>query len=333
MNAPSSPWIFALGIISATASWAGNDQQQDIPPSDFQDVITLDLQTQLSSGIETITLKPANQHAEFNAYGKALSIQPLLALRHRYLLAITDRNQATARFKQAEQANKRQQALYQGGVSAARSLQERQAQWQADKALLEGSELQRQAIIDESLLNWGKALSGWVLSAQPDSLEIFLNGRKTLLQITLPSNRQLPDNKLTIYVDPFGNRSKAQPAELISAAPQADVGNQGNSYFFQTNTNNIQAGMSVSAWLPEQKNGLSGVVIPKSALIWFMGQACVYIKTDHDTFQRRTLDDYSVGADGYFIQRTVKPGEQIVTTGGQMLLSEEMRGQIPDDDS
>jgi len=34
-------------------------------------------------------------------------------------------------------------------------------------------------------------------------------------------------------------------------------------------------------------------------------------------------------ADGYFIPDAIKPGEQIVTKGAQMLLSEELRGQIP----
>ncbi|MGZ8929171.1 MAG: hypothetical protein ACXW03_12005 [Methylobacter sp.] len=39
-------------------------------------------------------------------------------------------------------------------------------------------------------------------------------------------------------------------------------------------------------------------------------------------------------ADGYFIPDAIKPGEQIVTKGAQILLSEELRSQIPgfDDD-
>ena len=77
---------------------------------------------------------------------------------------------------------------------------------------------------------------------------------------------------------------------------------------------------------------MTGVIIPKSALIWYMDQAFVYLKTAEDTFSRRTLEHYSASADGYFIPDAIKPGEQIVTKGAQMLLSEELRGQIPSED-
>jgi len=47
-----------------------------------QSVIRLSTETQKLSGIETITLKPASHHTEFTAYGNAINIQPLLALRN-----------------------------------------------------------------------------------------------------------------------------------------------------------------------------------------------------------------------------------------------------------
>ena len=63
-----------------------------------------------------------------------------------------------------------------------------------------------------------------------------------------------------------------------------------------------------------------------------MDQALVYVKTDGKTFSQRILEHYSASAGGYFITGTIKPGEQIVTKGAQMLLSEELRGQIPKED-
>ena len=77
---------------------------------------------------------------------------------------------------------------------------------------------------------------------------------------------------------------------------------------------------------------MTGVIIPKYVLIWYMDQALVYIKTAEETFSRRTLVHYFATADGYFIPDAINPGEQIVTKGAQMLLSEELRGQIPKED-
>ncbi|MGZ8947265.1 MAG: efflux RND transporter periplasmic adaptor subunit, partial [Methylococcaceae bacterium] len=129
-----------------------------------------------------------------------------------------------------------------------------------------------------------------------------------------------------------GDRSKAHKAQLISLATRTETVAQGESYYFQTDDKNIITGMNVTAWIPEANEQMTGVIIPKSALIWYMDQAFVYIKSTEDAFNRRTLQYYSETADGYFIPDAIKPGEQIVTKGAQMLLSEELRGQIPKED-
>ena len=136
----------------------------------------------------------------------------------------------------------------------------------------------------------------------------------------------------TIYVEASGNRNKAHKAEQISVAALTETAAQGESYYFQTSDKNIITGMNVTVWIPEQNVQMTGVIIPESALIWYMDQALVYVKTDGKTFSRRILEHYSASADGYFITGTIKPGEQIVTKGAQMLLSEELRGQIPKED-
>jgi len=320
-----------------------------LPGSAGRGTIFLAAKAQSVSGLQTITLTSVRDHPEFTAYGKAVNIQPLIELRHRYLVTLTERSSATARFKQAEQNIKRQQDLYRDGATSKRNLQVQQAQWQTDKAQVDASGVQGKAIIDEARLNWGKKLAEWALSTDSDPLSGFLSGQKTLLQITLPVNKQLANEIQSIDVEASGNRSAATKAELISAAPQTDTTAQGESYFFQTDgrrncsrqscgihtipgDNPIRTGMSVAAWIPEQGENRSGVIIPKSALAWYMDQAFVYIKTAEEQFSRRTIDQYSATNGGYFVGSGINAGEQLVVTGGQMLLSEEFRGQIPNED-
>ena len=332
MNTLLTACFFALNLFS-TALVADDAKPSSEGQNDNgQSAIQLGAETQKLSGIETLTLKPVSHRAEFTAYGKAINIQPLLALRSRYLVALTDRSSAKARFKQAEQNISRQQDLYRQGVSSKRTLQEQQAQWQSYKAQVDATDFQGKAIIDEALLNWGKELTDWALSSDSDKLGAFLSGQQTLLQITLPANKHLPDSIQTIFIEVSGNRSKADKAELISVAAQTDSAAQGESYYFQTGGKNIITGMNVTAWIPEQNKQMSGVIIPKSALVWYGDQAFVYIKTEEETFSRRNIDHYSASVDGYFIPDAIKPGELIVTKGAQMMLSEELRGQIPSED-
>ncbi|MFU8789013.1 MAG: hypothetical protein ACNA7G_08285 [Methylobacter sp.] len=288
--------------------------------------------TQSVSGLQTAELKPVSHYPEFTAYGKALNIQPLIDLRHRYLIAQAERGSAAAKFAQAGQDVKRQQDLYREGAASKRNLQLQQAQWQADRALVETSSVQGKAIIDEAQLNWGKELADWALTAESDRLAAFLSGAQTLLQITLPADKHLSDDIRSIVVDASGNRSRAAKALLISAAPQTDNTAQGESYFFQTDVKHIRAGMRVVAWIAEQGEKRTGVMIPSSALIWYLDQAFVYVKTAAEQFSRRALGSFSVAADGYFVAEGIHEGEQVVVIGGQMLLSEELKGQIPDED-
>jgi hypothetical protein len=343
MNKPTYPFIVHMNallivcffILSVTPVSADDD---DKPVAKLQNAagpgtVFLIAKTHLLSGLQTITLAAVNHHPEFTAYGKAVNIQPLIELRHRYLVALTERGSASAKFKQAEQNIKRQQDLYRDGATSKRNLQVQQAQWQIEKAQVDASGVQGKAIVDQARLNWGEKLTEWALATDSDKLRAFLSGRQALLQITLPANKQLANDISGIYVEASGNRSAANKAELISAAPQTDNTVQGESYFFQADGKHIRTGMRVTAWVPEQGENQPGVVIPKSALIWYMDQAFVYIQTAPEQFSRRTVERFSATTGGYFVDTGINAGEQLVVTGGQMLLSEEFRGQIPNEDN
>lgn len=331
MNAFS---IACLFMLSVSLGFADDDDKPVAKPPESAGpgTVFLSAKSQSLSGLQTITLVPVSLHAEFTAHGKAVNIQPLIELRHRYLVTLTERGGAAARFKQAEQNIQRQQDLYNEGATSKRNLQVQQAQWQTDKAQVDASSVQGKAIAAEARINWGEKLAEWALSTNSDKLSAFLSGKQTLLQITLPVNKQLANDISSIDVEASGNRSTASKAELISVAPQTDTTAQGESYFFQADGKHIRTGMRVAAWIPEQGENQSGVIIPKSALVWHLDQAFVYIKTAAEQFSRRTVDQYSATTDGYFVGSGIKAGEQLVVTGGQMLLSEEFRGQIPNED-
>ena len=328
--------VFLLYILCFAALADDDDDDKPAaaktPQAAEQAGVSLKPKIQQDSGIATIKLTLATHQAELTGYGKVLAIQPLLTLRQHYLTAVTERSANQARFKQATQSIARQQILYREGITAKRDLEAQQAQWQIEQAQLKATQFQDQTIKQEALLNWGDTLSTWALSNDTTRLNSLLSGQTKLVQITLPSGQQLADNVKTIYIAATGQRDKAYPAEFISVAPQTDVSTQSSSYFFQTRAKAIGIGMNVTAWLPEQQAETSGVIIPTSALVWAMDQAFVYVKTAGSQFSRRAIHHYTQTEHGYFVSDDLKPDEELVVTGGQMLLSEEMRGQIPDED-
>ena len=277
--------------------------------------------------------RPVQHHIEFGAIGKVISVQPLLGLRERYLVSQAELNGAKARLKQAGQSLKRQQELFRHGIAAKRSVQEKEAQGSADQALVDVGNARLMAIANEARLLWGKALAEWALSEKTNKLTEFLLGRQHLLQITLPTNKQLASEVDSIFIEHYGNRGKAaRPAVLISRSTQADNTMQGESYFFQVGGDGLSMGMKVSAWIPQPSQGQPWIIVPESALVWYVDQVYVYTKIAKDTFTRRLVKEFLTFPEGYFIKDGIRAGEEIVTIGGQMLLSEELRGQIPDED-
>ncbi len=320
---------FAFTLVSADDDGVIKSQMQRLGG---QPIVVIDAKTQAASGLKTTVVEPVQHQTEFEAIGKVIGIQPLLALRERYLVAQAELNGAKARLKQTGQSLKRQQELFRNGIAAKRSLQEQEAQGSADQALVDARQIRLMAIANEASLMWGKELAEWALSDKASKLKEFVSGRQHLLQVTLPANKHLASEVDSILVESTGQHGKARPAALISRSTQVDNTMQGESYFFQVNDVGLSMGMKVAAWIPEPALGQSGIIIPESALVWYIGQAYVYIKAAKDTFVRCVIKDFSITPGGYFIKDDIKAGEEVVTTGGQMLLSEELRGQIPDED-
>jgi hypothetical protein len=327
--------LFSLVVPASAAVEAEDDgrvEPGNSPENNGVPAVNLDPQKQKLVGLEIITVQPSLYQPEFAAYGKAVNVQPLVALRSQYRVALSEQQSAGARLTQSGQSIRRTEELYRHGVAAKRIVQEQQSLWQTDKAQLEARRAQSNAVLEEARVMWGTELADWAFAVGKDRLSSFVSGKETLLLVTLPIGKDLPAPDAAVFVDPEGNRGKAQAAAYISPAPQIDQTVQGPSYFFRAPGDRIRPGMTVSVWLPEGGAEKGGVAIPGSALIWSMDQAFVYVKTAADTFSRRPIGNYTSLPGGYFVRDALKPGEEIVTVGGQMLLSHEFRAQIPDED-
>ncbi len=222
--------------------------------------------------------------------------------------------------------------LHRNDAVSTRQLQEQLAQWQTDRAVANETELQHRMVVFSSLQRWGQTLTDWFTrSASPEADDI-ISRRKQLLQIVLPPGAVLPPNVDDIRIAPGGDRQTAVAARLVGAAPQVDPATQGRQYFFVSDGGDLPVGMRVFAWIPDRSEGVDGAMIPKGALLWHLGLAFVFVEVDDGRFVRRSIEDYLDLGDGYFVPAAIHPGERIVSSGAQTLLSQQLRARIPDED-
>lgn len=294
-------------------------------------VIELDRQSQTLAGIQTTELKPTHFQSESIAYGQAVNLQPLLDLRIRYFNTVAERDKAKANLDEAEQALARIRHLHTNQAASTRQFQQQRSLWQSAKAEYEGSRYRVKAAQESILLGWGNQIANWVFIPDSKPFSQLITGEKTLLRITLPPNQNLPAGVDFVYFAASGRRGAADKATLLSSAPHTDTVLQGATYFFLTQQK-IRSGMHVSVWIPQQQTPLTGVNIPASAIVRYLGQQYVYLQTGATQFIRRRLPHLIDTGNGYFSQSELVPGDRLVTTGAQLLLSEEFRRRIPDED-
>ena len=328
----TSALLLAL-VLSANCFAAADDDDNLAAPthdSSGPSQTTLDLQKR--AGIRTQALQATTRQPEFSVQGTVVDLEPLLRLRQQYLAAQADRSSAKARYQATELNLARTRNLHQQDIVSTRRLQEQQAQWQNDQAILASSSYQQQTLLETARLQWGELITHWFTQSNDKNAAQLLTHHSQLLQISLPATLDLPAESKSILIDEHGRRDMAVKAEFVSSLPQVDPITQGQRYLFQLKGRNLPFGARITAWIPSREQQSEGVIIPESAVVWHLGQAFVFIETQQDEFEQRPMRQLVPTDHGYFAASGFEAGETIVVTGAQTLLSKTLKDLIPDED-
>ena len=158
-----------------------------------------------------------------------------------------------------------------------------------------------------------------------------LRGQQVLVQLSWGTEQADPPT--TISLTQAGSADKAVVARYVSAARQADSEVAGRTFWYRAPGAGLRVGMRVAAALEDVTGARSGVSIPFAALVWHAGKAWTYVKRGDETFERREVSAGESTGSGWFNGAPFKPGDVVVVSGAQLLLSEEFRYQIKDENN
>ncbi len=331
------PLVLLMCVLSSFMAVLANDDDDEASTEavqiiDGQVVIKVEEEIQQLSGLETQSFKPSHFQAEFTAYGKAISVNPLISILNQYLSASAKQAGSKARLSQTGSAISRLRNLHKNEIISTRKLQIQQSQYKTDKAVYDEMQYSSNLIVSRSKLEWGEVLTQWATGRHSPQFEKLLEGTATLLVITLPAGHVPLSDIKSIFISASGSREKAVNAVFVSLLPTVDVFSQGLQYVFITESPSIKTGMNLTAWLPNKNTQLTGITIPESSLVWHLGESFIFIKIDEEHFVHRTINAPIKVANGYFIEQQLAEKEVVVVKGSQMLLSHEFRSQIPSED-
>lgn len=293
--------------------------------------VTLSPQAQAQSGIAVTALKAASHRGEIVAYGTAVAIDQLLDQRKNYLAALAEAEVIRAAIASKRQEYERLEQLNRDNRNVSdRAVEAAQAAWKAEEARLAAAATAAANWRDAMRQQWGATLAGWA-TQQPAAapLQALLQHQESLLQVTLPFEAPAPSAGTPLAVTPAGADGRRVAATLVSAAPRSEGTLPGRTYYYRAPADSLRAGMRVTARLPAQQQARAGVLVPDAAIVWFANQSWVYHKMAADKFMRQPVRTDIETPEGWFNPvEVLDAGEEVVTSGAQLLLSEEFKYQI-----
>ena len=176
---------------------------------------------------------------------------------------------------------------------------------------------------------WGNPFKELLTHPKKSLLNNIFNSEIRLLKITITNNEthKSPPSELMVF-SPSQPKNKYK-ANFITKSPIGDLDIQGKSYFYLTSSNNLMMGSKINAYIEIDENiDVKKFDIPKSAIVWNDGKPWIYAKVSDNSFFRYPLFKMEEVDNGWIVQFKNIPPKTIVIKGAQLLLSEEYKHLI-----
>jgi len=292
-------------------------------------IVRVDAQSQAASGIRTQALDGARYEASVRVFGSVVDIAPLLDLRGQYLVAVGEQRALRASVSAARLDYQRARSLYEDDRNISeQALRDAESRFQVAQARFASAQ-SREAVLRDSLFaDWGPVVSAWATEAKSASLEPLLSRRSMLVQLVFPYELPRTAAREKLILAPVTARSEAVQARFVSEAPRSSLAVPGNTYFYIVKGADLRVGARVIGRVATDNASIDGVIVPNEAVVWYAGKSWVYRKQNADTFARYEVSTERQLGDGWFEADGLHSGDQVVVSGAQLLLSEELKFQI-----
>jgi len=279
-------------------------------------VVSMNHETQGNIGLKVEKPAAAQWQPELKGYGQVLDPVPLAAI-------LTELDSARAAWAASSNELARLKILAAQGNTSPRALQTAEAAAQHD-------ELAVQSARDRLVLAWGRAVAD--RNDLPAFVQSLASQDTSLVRIDSPAGEVLKSPPGGARIVTLSGHSV--DAEFLDAAPGVDPQMQGRGFIFLAKNagSPLLSGEAVTGFLKVPGEPLDGVNIPRDAVVRTEGSGWVYVlKEGGDAFTRVPIPLDRPTETGWFVTRIVTAGDNVVVTGAQTLLSEELKASLSSD--
>jgi len=290
-----------------------SDAKQDTTTDARSVTLSNDVATQ--NGIEVATLQALSSDVS-TVVGNArvVDVSDLVTAASQYASAIAQRDQATARAAASHAELQRLRTLNADDRNVSdRAVQDALATSASDDAATRSAEVAASSVDAAIRQRWGPTLTKAVLSNQPWARRV-ISRESVIVEVAFTDEIEAPPRVVLT-----GAGGHAIVANYIAPAPAIDSQTQRPAYDYLASSAQLPIGFVTTM---RAQRSLPGVLVPSAAVVWSDDHALVFLEDRAGHYVQHALDVTRPIAGGY-LDRSLRPGDRIVVTGAQQLLSEQ----------
>ena len=296
-------------------------------------LLNLTSEIQKNSSIKIIPIQSTPYKKNLTNYATVLSIDLLIEQKNRFNEIKNEINILTNELDRDKRNYERFKLLNEDNKNVSdKALQEARVIYENTRIKLLASQELVSGIKQNIRAQWGETILSMIDSGKKKELfKFLLEDKARIIKVTLAesTSNEPPKNISLALVD---NLDEKFLANFLADAPSLDKSLRGKTFFYIVFSNKLRFDSKVIANLVQENlpsNLERYLIIPKEAVIWNAGQAWVYIKTDENKFLRKVIETDNESSNGWIVkEESIKENDLIVINGAQLLLSEEFKYQI-----
>jgi hypothetical protein len=202
----------------------------------------------------------------------------------------------------------------------------------ASQKTLEGARMQAatdrskvQSLRAQLLGSWGTSVAQLPDGSLDELTQHILAGTAILIRAEVAGNASLSKaNEVRVKLPDDGNTFSGK---LLGAIPQRSDQPMGNAWLLRVDMKAeqaLQSGQVLTVELQDAQKKISGISVPRSAIVRWQGQQWVYVQKAANHYQRKSVQVVQWQTQTAVLTGEVTVDDKVVTTGAGLLLGAEL---------
>jgi hypothetical protein len=268
--------------------------------------VKLEAEQRENLAIQTVELTAAQVPYSYSTVAQVLDAAPLVAM-------LRDLRAAQSATESSRKELERATRLYEADANmSAKGLAAARVQALTDSGRAD-------ALRAQVLTSWGPAIAAMPDTRREQLVTDLLSARVVLVRAEVRVGGRTAIRLGKVQLIASDERYTAEVLGLAANGSQAT----GQAYLLRVVTDSLQAGQVLNAELGDARQTISGIVVPRSAIVRWQSDDWVYIETEANHFERKLIHPVLWTMEGCLVQKELAAGQHVVTTGAALLLAAE----------